>query len=63
MYLALLYDLGRQVESEYESEFEERVAGDRDVMDPYVYDLYQAVRYVEEFGAKQMKRPAESSEQ
>ncbi|CAN0410391.1 unnamed protein product, partial [Laminaria digitata] len=37
---------------EYESEFEERVAGDRDAMDPYVYDLYQAVRYVEEFGER-----------
>lgn len=45
---------GKQVENEYESEFEERVAGERDVMDPYVYNLYQAVRYVEEFGGKKM---------
>lgn len=41
-----------QVEAEYESEYEERVAGDRDAMDPYVYDLYHAVRYVEEFGGE-----------
>lgn len=44
--------LKREVESEYESEYEQRVAGDRDSMDPYVYDLYQAVRYVEEFGGE-----------
>lgn len=41
-----------QVEAEYESEYEERIAGDRDAMDPYVYDLYHAVRYVEEFGGE-----------
>lgn len=40
------------MESEYRSEFEERVAGDRDAMDPFVYDLYHAVRYVEEFGGE-----------
>ncbi|CAM9872740.1 unnamed protein product, partial [Ectocarpus sp. 12 AP-2014] len=44
--------LKRAVESEYESEYEQRVAGSRDAMDPYVYDLYQAVRYVEEFGER-----------
>lgn len=44
--------LKREVENEYESEYEQRVAGDRDAMDPYVYDLYQAVRYVEEFGGE-----------
>lgn len=44
--------LKREVENEYESEYEARVAGDREAMDPYVYDLYQAVRYVEEFGGK-----------
>lgn len=45
--------LKREVESEYESEYEQRVAGGRDSMDPYVYDLYQAVRYVEEFGGEE----------
>lgn len=40
------------MENEYDSEYEERVGGDRDAMDPYVYDLYQAVRYVEEFGGE-----------
>lgn len=44
--------LKKEVENEYENEYEQRVAGDRDSMDPYVYDLYQAVRYVEEFGGK-----------
>ncbi|CAM9426180.1 unnamed protein product, partial [Ectocarpus fasciculatus] len=44
--------LKRVVESEYESEYEQRVAGSRDAIDPYVYDLYQAVRYVEEFGER-----------
>ncbi len=44
--------LKQEVESEYENEYEERAAGDRDAMDPYVYDLYQAVRYVEEFGGE-----------
>lgn len=47
------YDsLKLEVESEYESEYEQRVAGDRDSMDPYIYDLYQAVRYIEEFGGE-----------
>ena len=45
-------NLKREVENEYESEYEQRVAGDRDAMDPYVYDLYHAIRYVEEFGGK-----------
>lgn len=44
--------LKRDVENEYESEYEQRVSDDRDAMDPYVYDLYHAVRYVEEFGGK-----------
>lgn len=39
-----------QVEDEYESEYASLVSGERDAMDPYVYDLYHAVRYVEEFG-------------
>lgn len=41
-----------EVENEYESEYDERITGTRDAMDPYVYDLYQAVRYVEEFGGE-----------
>lgn len=45
-------DTHKKVENEYESEYEDLVAGDRDAMDPYVYDLYQAVRYVEEFGGE-----------
>lgn len=53
--------LKQEVESEYESEYEERVAGDRDAMDPYVYDLYQAVRYVEEFGGKWTLRESSRS--
>lgn len=44
----------QQVENEYKSEYEDLVAGDRDAMDPYVYDLYQAVRYVEEFGGEKI---------
>lgn len=40
------------VENEYENEYQERVSGTRDAMDPYVYDLYQAVRYVEEYGGE-----------
>ncbi|CAM9682036.1 unnamed protein product, partial [Discosporangium mesarthrocarpum] len=41
-----------EVEGEYVKEYEERVAGSRDTLDPYVYDLYHAVRYVEEFGER-----------
>lgn len=29
------------------------MANDRDAMDPYVYDLYHAVRYIEEFGGEE----------
>lgn len=46
------HQLYRQVENEYERELADRIAGDRDAMDPYVFDLYNAVRYVEEFGGE-----------
>lgn len=51
----------RQVENEYESEYDDLVYGDRDAMDPYVYDLYHAVRYVEEFGGEQDGQPIKAS--
>lgn len=40
------------MENEYESELKDRLAGNREAMDPYVYDLYHAVRYIEEFGGE-----------
>lgn len=42
----------KKVEREYKAELEERLAGEREAMDPYIYDLYHAVRYVEEFGGE-----------
>ncbi|CAM9147362.1 unnamed protein product, partial [Choristocarpus tenellus] len=45
-------DLKAEVEVEYKTQYEDRVSGTRDAMDPYIYNLYQAVRYIEEFGER-----------
>ncbi|CAM9134493.1 unnamed protein product, partial [Chrysoparadoxa australica] len=44
--------LKEDVEAEYNAEYAQIAGGERDNMDPYVYDLNAAVRYVEEFGER-----------
>lgn len=47
------YDaLKTAVVDEYDTEFTDLTAGTRDAMDPFIFDLRAAVRYVEEFGER-----------